>query len=68
MHRTFFIGLVLFYYPYLLIAQNKMIYIMENKQLIQNGFDSWANKTGNFFDLLADDEQWLCSQPLKKTQ
>jgi ketosteroid isomerase-like protein len=40
---------------------------MENKQLIQNGFDSWANKTGNFFDLLADDVQWTItgSAPLQ---
>ena len=42
---------------------------MENKQLIQEGFDKWANNTGSFFDLLADDVQWTIagSTPLSKT-
>jgi ketosteroid isomerase-like protein len=42
---------------------------MENKQLIATGFDKWANKTGNFFDLLDDDVQWTItgSSPLSKT-
>jgi ketosteroid isomerase-like protein len=42
---------------------------MTNKQLIQDGFDRWANKTGSFFDLLADDVQWtiMGSTPLSKT-
>ena len=42
---------------------------MENKTLIQTAFDKWADKTGNFFDLLADDVQWTItgSAPLSRT-
>lgn len=31
---------------------------MENKEIVRQGFTTWANHTGNFFDLLADDVQW----------
>jgi len=30
----------------------------QNKQLIQRAFTGWADGTGNFFDLLADDVRW----------
>jgi len=29
-----------------------------NKQIVKDGFDKWANGTGSFFDLLTDDLQW----------
>lgn len=66
---AFFIGLLLICQPNLLTAQNEITDTMENKQLIQKGFDNWANKTGSFFDLLADDVQWTItgSTPLSKT-
>jgi ketosteroid isomerase-like protein len=40
-----------------------------NKQLIRDGFNKWAGKTGNFFDLLADDVQWTIAgnAPFSKT-
>ena len=42
---------------------------MENKKLIQQGYDNWANGTGSFFDLLAENIQWTItgSSPLSKT-
>ena len=48
---------------------NKGNYTMENKRLIQQGYDNWANGTGSFFDLLAEDVQWTItgSTPLSKT-
>lgn len=50
-------------------AQQKKATAMENKKLIQQGFDHWSNGTGSFFDLLADDLQWTItgSTPLSKT-
>ncbi|WP_225871044.1 nuclear transport factor 2 family protein [Pedobacter frigiditerrae] len=50
-------------------AQYKKSATMENKILIQEGFNKWASGTGNFFDLLADDIQWTItgSTPLSKT-
>lgn len=51
-------------------AQEQKTTIMENnKKIIQTGFDQWANHTGSFFDLLADDLQWTItgSTPLSKT-
>jgi hypothetical protein len=42
---------------------------MENKELIRQGYENWANGTGSFFNLLADDVQWTIagSTPLSKT-
>lgn len=50
-------------------AQGKTSTVMENKALIRKGFEQWATGTGNFFDLLADDMQWIItgSTPLSKT-
>ena len=31
----------------------------KNKEIIHEGFAKWANGTGNFFDLLADDVEWM---------
>ena len=41
----------------------------KNKEIIQEGFAKWANGTGNFFDLLADDVEWTItgSSPISKT-
>ena len=41
----------------------------ENKEIIHEGFAKWANGTGNFFDLLADDAEWtiIGSSPVSKT-
>jgi ketosteroid isomerase-like protein len=49
------------------LSQNSNI--MENKKIIQQGFENWANGTGSFFDLLVDDVQWTItgSTPLSKT-
>ena len=41
----------------------------KNKEIIHEGFAKWANGTGNFFDLLADDVEWTItgSSPVSKT-
>lgn len=41
----------------------------KNKQIIREGFAKWANGTGSFFDLLADDVEWTItgSSPISKT-
>jgi hypothetical protein len=51
------------------LAQAKSTKTMANKRLVKDGFDKWANGTGSFFDLLADDLQWTItgSTPLSKT-
>lgn len=48
---------------------NKRNNAMENKKLIQQGYDNWANGTGSFFDLLAEDVSWTItgSTPLSRT-
>jgi uncharacterized protein len=40
-----------------------------NKQIISDGFTQWANGTGNFFDLLAEDVVWTITgkSPISKT-
>jgi len=40
-----------------------------NKKLIMQGFQRWANGTGSFFDLLADDAVWTITGtcPISKT-
>lgn len=42
---------------------------LDNKTIIQAGFDRWATGEGSFFDLLTDDVQWTIngSAPLSKT-
>ncbi len=32
--------------------------VTDNKQLIQNAFDAWANGGGELFQLLSDDARW----------
>lgn len=41
----------------------------KNKQIVSEGFANWANGTGSFFDLLADDVEWTItgSSPISKT-
>ena len=41
----------------------------KSKQLIQKGFDQWANGSASFFDLLADDVTWTITgnSPIAKT-
>jgi uncharacterized protein len=41
----------------------------KNKEIIHEDFAKWANGTGNFFDLLADDVEWtiIGSSPGSKT-
>jgi hypothetical protein len=41
----------------------------KNKEIIQEGFTKWANGTGSFFDLLAEDVEWTItgSSPISKT-
>lgn len=41
----------------------------KNKEIIHEAFTKWANGTGNFFDLLADDAEWTItgSSPVSKT-
>ena len=41
----------------------------KNKEIIHEGFARWANGTGSFFDLLADDMEWTItgSSPISKT-
>jgi len=42
---------------------------IDNKKIIQAGFDRWAKGEGSFFDLLTADMQWTIngSTPLSKT-
>jgi hypothetical protein len=42
---------------------------LDNKTIIQAGFDRWAKGEGSFFDLLTNDVQWTIhgSTPLSKT-
>jgi uncharacterized protein len=42
---------------------------LDNKKIIQAGFDRWAKGEGSFFDLLTDDVKWTIngSTPLSKT-
>lgn len=51
------------------MAQSKFRLMENNKKIIQEGFNKWANGTGNFFDLLAEDVQWTITgtSPLSKT-
>jgi uncharacterized protein len=67
--RLISMALVISSYPSLVSAQNQNSNIMENKKLIQQGFENWAKGTGSFFDLLADNVQWTItgSTPLSKT-
>lgn len=65
---------VLFFFiaflPSCTYAQFKNSNIMEhNKQIVREGFEKWANHSGSFFDLLADNLQWTItgSTPLSKT-
>ncbi len=41
----------------------------KNKAIVSEGFANWANGTGSFFDLLADDAEWTItgSSPVSKT-
>jgi hypothetical protein len=41
----------------------------KNKEIVREGFARWANGTGSFFDLLADDVEWTItgSSPISKT-
>jgi len=67
--RLISMALVIFSHPSLVNAQNQNSNIMENKKLIRQGFENWANGTASFFDLLADDLQWTItgSTRLSKT-
>lgn len=55
--------------PQLTGAQQKKSQQEINKQIISDGFTQWANGTGNFFDLLADDMVWTITgkSPISKT-
>lgn len=55
--------------PPLAQAQTASTMELHNKQLIQQAFTRWADGTGNFFDLLAEDMRWTItgSAPLSKT-
>jgi hypothetical protein len=64
------LGITLSAIPKRTLAQiNKGNNAMENKRLIQQGYDNWANGIGSFFDLLAEDVLWTItgSTPLSKT-
>jgi ketosteroid isomerase-like protein len=64
------LGITLSAIPKATLAQiNKGNNAMENKRLIQQGYDNWANGIGSFFDLLAEDVLWTItgSTPLSKT-
>ncbi|MFL9458650.1 MULTISPECIES: nuclear transport factor 2 family protein [Nostocales] len=41
----------------------------QNKEIVRVGFAKWANNTGSFFDLLADDVEWTITgrSPISKT-
>ncbi|AUB36296.1 NTF2-like domain [Nostoc flagelliforme CCNUN1] len=41
----------------------------QNKEIVREGFAKWANGTGSFFDLLADDVEWTITgrSPISKT-
>jgi ketosteroid isomerase-like protein len=50
-------------------ARKAMSQHEQNKKLIQEGFDRWANNQGSFFDLLSDDIEWTITgtSPVSKT-
>lgn len=41
----------------------------KNKEIVREGFANWANGTGSFFDLLAEDAEWTITgrSPISKT-
>ncbi|MBN8565069.1 MAG: nuclear transport factor 2 family protein [Leptolyngbya sp. UWPOB_LEPTO1] len=39
-------------------AQETQVIEQRNKEIVRQYFDSWRNRTGNFFDLLAPDATW----------
>ncbi|MEI2581261.1 nuclear transport factor 2 family protein [Scytonema sp. PRP1] len=41
----------------------------QNKEIVREGFAKWANNTGSFFSLLADDVEWTITgrSPISKT-
>lgn len=43
------------------MAQQNNLQEDNNKQMIKDGFEKWANGKGSFFDLLADDAKWTIS-------
>lgn len=51
-----------------LTAQNQIKIMETNKQLIQKGFDQWADGSASFFDLLAEDVTWTITgnSPISK--
>lgn len=55
--------------PFRLLAQNQTQLMEKNKQLIQKGFDQWADGSASFFDLLAEDVSWTITgnSPISKT-
>jgi ketosteroid isomerase-like protein len=50
-------------------AQSNKKAMDKNKALIRQGFERWANGSGSFFDLLADDMVWTITgrSPIAKT-
>jgi ketosteroid isomerase-like protein len=50
-------------------AQIKPVNMKKNKELVRKGFEDWANGTGSFFDLLAEDMVWTITgrSPISKT-
>jgi ketosteroid isomerase-like protein len=51
-----------------LFAQNQPGTMKKNKQLIQKGFEQWADGSTSFFDLLSDDVNWTITgrSPISK--
>ncbi|MEA5403190.1 nuclear transport factor 2 family protein [Arcicella sp. DC2W] len=43
------------------MAQQNSLQQDSNRQLIKEGFEKWANGSGSFFDLLAEDVHWTIS-------
>jgi ketosteroid isomerase-like protein len=61
--------MILCLYSQITFSQTTKTVMETNKELVREGFANWANGTGSFFDLLADDVQWTItgSMYLSKT-
>jgi len=58
--KYFFIGVALLAMSYSGAYASKDI-TLDNKKIIEKGFEQWASATGNFFDLLDPNIKWTIS-------
>lgn len=59
--KTIHIIVAILFLTQLSIAQQNIIQMEKNKELVRVGFEKWATGSGSFFDLLDDDAHWTIS-------